>query len=401
MANSSRSRYQHIHPSSPLNILQASSAAGIRSMRAKLNQLKEEERMQQGSCTYCGNFGLARAARYYNQTCQLADFKARHKRECANFAHPPTTSAFLTKPVAGERFPQQPVFAHGHEGGVGCWVSVSGRIDCECVAAHILLVLSEKSFEDRQHQSSSEQGRDIIRRYKAASNSLLSLSVLVQNRRKEKDAILVFAPVEYAAAGVVIDPWAHKTPRLEITYFNGQEVKHKKAFELPPAVKDPKEGIVALNPGEYGKLRLQFRVGDGDRIAKDWEAIGCCETIRIPYAIWDGTAAHTSLALFLPLAHTPDPIPEGRGKSLCVPFDQRAVSAYYADFIEHGEEAYMRSHFGDARADMAQSAESMGAMMGEMLLGQVAQTGGTDVLVQRLRDMGMGDIADKIGARGR
>lgn len=54
----------------------------------------------------------------------------------------------------------------------------------------------KKSFENRQYQivnSSSEDGRDVIRRYRAAAHSLLTLSVLVQNRRKEKGAILVFA----------------------------------------------------------------------------------------------------------------------------------------------------------------------------------------------------------------
>jgi hypothetical protein len=32
--------------------------------------------------------------------------------------------------------------------------------------------------------------------------------------------------LEYAAAGVVTDPW-DKTPRLEVTYFNGQEVRFR------------------------------------------------------------------------------------------------------------------------------------------------------------------------------
>ena len=41
-------------------------------------------------------------------------------------------------------------------------------------------------------ESSTEDGRDLIGRYKAAAHSLLTLSVLVQNRRKEKNPILVF-----------------------------------------------------------------------------------------------------------------------------------------------------------------------------------------------------------------
>lgn len=225
--------------------------------------------------------------------------------------------------------------------------------------------------------------------------------------------------LEYAAAGVAIDPW-DKTPRLEVTYFNGQEVslypsianlrysrhpeqvKYHPPSQLPSAVKDAKDGIVALNPGEYAILHLQFRVGDGTQISKDWEAIGLCETIRIPYALWDGTAPPSSLFPSLPLAQSPAHAGgPGQGKALRAVFDQRAVRTHYAAFIELGEEAYIRAHFGDARADMVRSGERMMEMMGEMLLGQVAETGGTDVLVQRLRDMGMGDIADKIRGRGR
>ena len=76
---------------------------------------------------------LCRAAQYCDQTCQLADFKARHKHKCANFVHPPTTSSFLTTPVPRERFAQQPVFAHTHKDSVGCWVSIAGRINCTYV----------------------------------------------------------------------------------------------------------------------------------------------------------------------------------------------------------------------------------------------------------------------------
>lgn len=72
--------------------------------------------------------------RYCDRTCQISDYKARHKHECANFTQlPATPGAFLTKPLAGERYPIHPLFAHWHEEGVGCWVTVEGCIDCECV----------------------------------------------------------------------------------------------------------------------------------------------------------------------------------------------------------------------------------------------------------------------------
>lgn len=165
---------------------------------------------------------------------------------------------------------------------------------------------------------------------------------------------------------------------------------------------------MALNQGEYAIFHLQFRVGDGDAISKEWQALGCLEKIHIPYATWDGTASPSTLASSLPLAQsdTPSSTAEGSsgsagvGQSLRASFNQRAIRAHYADFIERGEEAYLRSHYGDARANMARDADKMMEMMGEMLLGSVAQAGNTDVLVQRLRNMDMHDLADKLEARG-
>ena len=39
------------------------------------------------------------------------------------------------------------------------------------------------------------------------------------------------------------------------------------------------------------------------------------------------------------------------------------------------------------------------AVVGEALLGAVAREGNTGVLADRLRGMGMGDLADKVAAR--
>ncbi|KAJ8469814.1 hypothetical protein ONZ51_g8750 [Trametes cubensis] len=423
-----------------MDIMMASMQGGMASMRRALNRSKEEERIVQGKCSYCGKDGggslkgcsRCKAARYCNRECQLADFKARHKRECANFAYPPTTSAFLIRPVAGEQYPQHPVFAHAHQDGVGCWVSISGRIDCDL--QHLTESIDPMGEGDRQKrfkEQGSAAGLEMIRKHKASARSLLGLSVLVQNRRKDSTPILLFASraqvvcqpsltaavlrgagegeglarftrdrrvVERVAVGVANDPW-EKQPRLEVKYINGAEVKKK--APLPSNIRDAAQGIIALNTGDYAILHLQFRVGNGDNISKDWEALGCLESFFIPWAPWDGTTPYASLAASLPTAQsaylaTPGDAPT----SVRATFDQRAVRAHYADFIEHGEDAYLRSHYGDARADMAQSAEGMLATMGELLLGQVAQAGGTETLVQRLRDGGMGDIADKIAARG-
>ncbi|OJT10916.1 hypothetical protein TRAPUB_12572, partial [Trametes pubescens] len=428
---SSRRRYRHIQPTSPEEMLRASTDAGMANMRRVMNQKTEEERMAKAPCTFCGKNGSSgalkscsrcKAARYCDQTCQLADFKARHKRECANFVHPPNTSAFLTKPVANERYPQHPAFAHWHEDGVGCWVTIAGRLECDLHA--LTDSMDSKQNRDRRERVSDggAANRQIIRTHKAAAHSLLGLRVLVQNRRKDKTPILVFGSraqvlsqpsltsavlrgtaegdnlvkftrdkVPRVALGVANDPW-DKSLRLEISHINGSEAKPN--APLPANVKDATEGTILLNTGDFAILQLQFRVGDGDTISKDWEALGALEAFFLPWASSDDTTAPASL----PTAQAPASGGDGTGL-LRAPFDQRGVRAHYADFIEHGEEAYMRSHFGDAQTGGMSRAEGMVAAMGEMLLGQGAQAGNADVLVQRLRDAGMGEIADKLASR--
>lgn len=76
---------------------------------------------------------ICRAAHYCDQACQRMDFKARHRDECANFKHLPTTTAFITNPGSSGQFPLHPIFAHSHNDGVGCWVTIAGRADCEYV----------------------------------------------------------------------------------------------------------------------------------------------------------------------------------------------------------------------------------------------------------------------------
>ncbi|KAI0749344.1 hypothetical protein C8Q80DRAFT_619092 [Daedaleopsis nitida] len=175
--NSSRARYNHVRPSNPMDIMAASTQAGMANMRAKMNQIQEDERIAQGQCTYCGekagdtlkSCARCRAARYCNQTCQLADFKGRHKRECSQFAAPPITTAFLTKPVANERFPQQPPFVQNRRKEKAP-VVVFGS--CAQVVG-----------------------------YPSVTSSILRGSAQNDNLSNTRDRI------SYVAAGVINDPW--------------------------------------------------------------------------------------------------------------------------------------------------------------------------------------------------
>ncbi|EIW57518.1 uncharacterized protein TRAVEDRAFT_48557 [Trametes versicolor FP-101664 SS1] len=430
MQSSSSMDPRLVQPMRTIDTFEASAGATLASITRTLNKQKEAKRQAKTHCTFCDrddsdgplkSCSRCKAARYCDQACQISDFKGRHKRECANFVHPPTTSAFLTKPISGERYPLQPVFAHWHEDGVGCWVTVAGCIDCSLQCPTMPLDLG--MLRDRQQRSAN---REIVHTYKTAERSLLDLRVLVQNRRKDKTPILVFGSraqvlsepsstsavlrgaaegdnnvkfmqdkVPRVALGVANDPW-YKAPRLGIPHMNGAEVK--KGAPLPENIKDPKEGTILLNTGEYVIIQLQFRVGDDDRIFKDWVALGALEAIFLPWAPWDGTTTPAALAASLPTAQVPASGAEG-SRLLRAPFDQRAVRTHYADFIEHGEEAYMRSHFGDARADMSRSIDDMLTMMGRLFGWNGAQGEDTELMEQHLRDIGMGDIADSFASQ--
>ena len=93
-------------------------------------------------CRYIPHSSLSRSARYCNERCQQADYKARHRAECANFAYPPLTREFLTEPVDGAKYAEKPIFAQGHKEGVGCWVSCDGQVDGKSVCSGIPVVVS-------------------------------------------------------------------------------------------------------------------------------------------------------------------------------------------------------------------------------------------------------------------
>lgn len=165
-----------------------------------------------------------------------------------------------------------------------------------------------------------------------------------------------------------------------------------------------KEATVLLNTGDYVILHLQFRVGDGDMIYKDWQALSALEAFFIPWASCDGTSMLPALAASLPTAQSPAARDNGpvHGRLMRAPFDHHAVREYFADFIERGQDAYTRSHFGDAHADMLHGAEERVEMMGEAFLQQIAQDRNTvEVLTQHLRDVGMVEFADKVARAGR
>ncbi|OJT10743.1 hypothetical protein TRAPUB_12737, partial [Trametes pubescens] len=197
-----------------------------------------------------------------------------------------------------------------------------------------------------------------------------------------------------ATIGVPTDPWDH-VPRLAVSQINTIElVPHT---PLPTHVKDSTEGTILLNTGDFVVLHLQFRVGDGNKITKDWEALSTLEAVFLPWVLWDGVTPLSNIAASLPTVQSSSSVESSQacGQLLCAPFDTQAVHHYFAHFIQSGQNAYMESHLGSARADLATTMDHSTFVMGDRLLRGIAQAGNLHVLVRRLREAGMDNVVDK------
>ncbi|OJT03812.1 hypothetical protein TRAPUB_5542 [Trametes pubescens] len=415
---------------------------GLRRVQLMFEAKKREERFAKGHCTFCGkadvhtplkSCGRCRSARYCNERCQLADFTQAHKGECGTFMHLPTTMAFLSTVETGERFPIHPLFAHWHQEHVGCWVSIEGRVDCSLQT--LIESLDIAGIGDRIRQimtgPAGTASCETMRTHRAYAQSLLSLRVLVQNRRKDRTPILVFASRAQVlsvasstvavqrgtaererdniatftldneprvAMGVAYDPWDN-VPRLAIRQLNSVEIVND--GRVPAHVKDANNGTVLLKTGDFVVFQLQFRVGDGDTISKDWEALSALEALFVPWVPWDGVQEPATLAMSLPTVQS-SPYADGTstlGRLLRVPFDQRAIKDYYADFVERGEHAYLESHFGRGPASTMQTSDSsMNAMVTEMIR-RIVREGNISAFIERMSDAGMENLVDKFVER--
>ncbi|PIL35613.1 hypothetical protein GSI_02341 [Ganoderma sinense ZZ0214-1] len=173
--------------------------------------------------------------------------------------------------------------------------------------------------------------------------------------------------IKLAAVGVPDDP-VYLRPRLYVSHINGQAL-HKPPH--PPGMLDVEDGIVALDPGDFAIIRIQFRVGDEYTVNMEWQALRCLDHIIIPFMPWDRLSHPISLSLAVPPAYM---LPELTAwaarapivKHLLVPFDQDAITVHYRDYIEHGEEAFFRSHYGKAHMDLTCTAAKSSAALAAM-----------------------------------
>ncbi|KAI0649149.1 hypothetical protein C8Q79DRAFT_1102149 [Trametes meyenii] len=355
-------------------------AAAERRIQEDKIKVDQHDQATRSKCSFCHKpsseplpgCSLCKSTRYCDAKCQLAHYKAGHKQECTGFVHPPFTKEFLTEPLEGDEFPPTPVFAQGHIEGLGCWVSTAGKIGCE------LSTLLEPMGDDGEKESDKRLNRiggdmTTSAQYAIWGESLITVSVLVQNRRKDSTPILIFGArtqitshgeaakdvIEgrtekdtvstfqaggdtHAVLSVAYDPFK-KASRLLLKSLNGVPVSP----EAPPAaVKDVQNGVVALHRGDFAIFHAQFRVGDNHHIKNDGQAFGRLAALHVAFTPWHGTPPSVLDDILAAHLGHDDRAPAG----LRARFNQPVVSAYYAELARGGPLAHITRRYGAERA---------------------------------------------------
>ncbi|KAI1797161.1 hypothetical protein LXA43DRAFT_398971 [Ganoderma leucocontextum] len=353
-------------------------------------------------CSYCGKVSelnlqhcsLCKSVRYCGKRCQINHYRNGHKQDCRDFKQPPITAFFLTEPLRDKKYAPHPIFGHVHNEGLGMWVSVDGPIDCELrpLALPLRPPTSAHDIEDRRKKCQEDPGT--ASHYKAHANHLLTLHILVQNRSKAPEPVMVFGAftvvrslVEQtgkmmggylgtmarddclvnergiARCGPAHDPFTEH-PRLFIKNFNGHEIRDN-AY-VPSAVVSAEMGIFLLHRGDFAVLQIQFRLGNGALFRREFEALSFIDNVSIPIApdikpSWVenpdslrylATKLSAELSTTFCAGHR---VPQG----LCALIDHEAVSMYYLDYLNHGttyrdgpgKRAFARSHYGQEQAE--------------------------------------------------
>ncbi|KAI0714252.1 hypothetical protein C8T65DRAFT_644433 [Cerioporus squamosus] len=337
-------------------------------LQQSLRRQRLHKRVVNRQCTFCGSVGLdkrrcslCKSVRYCDEQCQRADYIACHRQECADFTHPPFTTAFTTEPISAlTNCIPATILARGHRDGVGCWLSVRGTPNA--ILMDLTSSLFPKQWEGRFMDEMltaalTGSGRaDELLPYHAPC--LLALQVLVQNRRKDGEPVLFLAAHSRAvsspddrsvrlamqrqrgldAPSTYVDEDLRlratlrvarsdldKKPRIYVANFDGAP-QVLNARQHPPAVLNAGRGIVVLQRGQFAVLHLQFCVGDGSIIKKEWQALRCLEHFCI--SPWDGRDAES---------HDQDGMASPRAVAIECAIDAEAVEEYYRRDIISGE----------------------------------------------------------------
>lgn len=159
--------------------------------------------------------------------------------------------------------------------------------------------------------------------------------------------------------------YIHTLSTILISLTLSQHAQEKQGKKPSAAILDQTFSAVLLRPGDFAIFESQYRLG-GPSITKDFEALSLLSHIIIPAVPYDPSFPGPYKDL-LPRAANKGELCEVRGM-----IDQEEVEDWYADYVTLGKKAYIRSHYGQARADMIDAGDNMGQQLQQMMLAMAA-----------------------------
>lgn len=167
---------------------------------------------------------------------------------------------------------------------------------------------------------------------------------------------------------------------------------------MPAGVINAERGMLALAPGEYAILQLQFRIGNGVNIRKDYEALFCVHGLSLPlFAPWNGESPNMLELRVRELWDLPTRSPYG----IHTFFDEGVVREYYQEALEKGDRAFVESHHGRVRADEWEKRSNLMMEHAKTLLQYAEECGqgpfGLEEILKQCEKAGVSDPARLLG----
>ncbi|TRM55549.1 hypothetical protein BD626DRAFT_525166 [Schizophyllum amplum] len=362
-------------------------------------------------CGRCGKDKLAgtklqtcsrcKSINYCSESCQREHWQDGHKEECAAFVQPPLAKTFDPSDRPDVPWPVDPIHASTNENGLGIWMTTSGHMGS----------MLQQAFHPPEGYSSDcpLQGPPSFRRWaglegpnqrefgvemkKYTGPSLVTLRIVVQNRRTDGRAIAVcagetimnvfgylknnllpedrprvrFQNIQDGRELMMSMPWVDYNRRLRVAIVEVNGAVAPKGKFLPddgeyepPArptgypwnrVVDWERGQLVLGPGDYAVYCVQYPLGNGHEYACYPEIMTRTTAVAIPCYLTnvknteDGwfNAARMELRIVRAL---PGPgLPPGHFNPLA-PVDFEYVEEYYRPYVDHGLDRFAVERYG-------------------------------------------------------
>ncbi|TRM58114.1 hypothetical protein BD626DRAFT_540207 [Schizophyllum amplum] len=424
-----------------------------RVMDAAVDEVAARKARKKDMKTICGKCGKdklvgtrlqtcsrCKSINYCSANCQRDHWQAGHKQECANFVQPPLSKTFDPSDRPDVPWPIHPIFASANQNCLGMWMTTAGELGTSL----------QQAFEPPEGRSteSSPEGPPSYQRWaglkgpnrravglelkKYTGSTLVSLRIVVQNRRTDGRAIAVIGgetrftvfgdlknnlfPEDRARATFTttpggselmhVSPWKDYNGRLRVSIVevNGVEAPKGKyagrGGEYQPPTKptgqpwdrviDWDDGEMILGAGDYAVFCVQYRLGDGHEWKSYPEIISRSGGLNVPAFVTQAKSTDDGWRdkawRELSMARIQPARPRDFFMLMATP-DFKYIDEYYKPYFEEGPDEFDASRQGERAAQANEMLKKAVPMQMKMMMSMLTPDKRSEA-VARFRAMG-------------